>query len=806
MGNYLIEKPTSQIDGKNASVLLTNSLGYFFAIVDKYPNVQSGKWWCIGMRICTGTGKYKVIVVSDIKNYAVVGDGYTDSYGDQDISLYGYTESFDYNGQTLYVGVPESTIGVAYTDAKVPIYDGEVFSDMKIAAKKLVDLYAESGGELPWEQSYSKVEYSRINWVDEEVSHETPIDADNLNKMDKAIEELCKNLDIAHTEIGNKAASSEIPTKVSQLNNDSNYQTETQVKSTVSSEVAKIVADAPEDYDTLKEISDWISGHENDASAMNSAIKANTKAIDTKVNKNGFGDLAGGKNLFDEEYTDIKSGSLTYKSLHVGDGAFTMSTTAPLNSKSGAILFFLPGKVTSGASTSTNGVYATKSRTVTAVDGYVTIGYRIDELNPDDYKTQLEAGISVTDYEIYYPSNKMLSEENAKQSTEMMDIKMLGWSVPRECPIQNEVNGNQFVQKVGRVDLGTLNWVYDATSGHERFRTANVVLSFIKPSQTNGIPANIYTNGYTTNSANGTYLHADDKGISVDTDSVIWVYDSTYTDATAFKSAMEGQYLYYELAAPIITTIDGNEIGETVDDLEEKLDKFTQKFVTKRVQLVKDPVSDYYRTISPISDEPYISVPRFIVQGGYSTFGPDPDGEEVVGGENYTCAEKAAVKFDILTPEINGSITQGGITVTYNANRKSYTIKGAAEDDIEIPLYSVSTPRDNTLMFRTTNLSRMSSTQYYIKISDAGGSNEVTIGEDDSKKETASLKTHVGKVTVYLVVKAGTNRFSQIKVRAGYSLAHEIADYSPNKYSDTVDNVIDAILDLDSRLKVLENK
>lgn len=47
----------------------------------------------------------------------------------------------------------------------------------------------------------------------------------------------------------------------------------------VADAVAAIVNDAPEAYDTLKEISDWISGHENDASAMNSAIQTNKTDI-----------------------------------------------------------------------------------------------------------------------------------------------------------------------------------------------------------------------------------------------------------------------------------------------------------------------------------------------------------------------------------------------------------------------------------------------------------------------------------------------------------------------------------------------
>lgn len=41
-----------------------------------------------------------------------------------------------------------------------------------------------------------------------------------------------------------------------------------------SEEVVKVVAGAPEAYDTLKEISDWISSHGTDAASMNSAIKA----------------------------------------------------------------------------------------------------------------------------------------------------------------------------------------------------------------------------------------------------------------------------------------------------------------------------------------------------------------------------------------------------------------------------------------------------------------------------------------------------------------------------------------------------
>lgn len=47
----------------------------------------------------------------------------------------------------------------------------------------------------------------------------------------------------------------------------------------VADAVASIVANAPAAYDTLKEISDWISSHTEDASAMNSSIQTNKTDI-----------------------------------------------------------------------------------------------------------------------------------------------------------------------------------------------------------------------------------------------------------------------------------------------------------------------------------------------------------------------------------------------------------------------------------------------------------------------------------------------------------------------------------------------
>ena len=154
--------------------------------------------------------------------------------------------------------------------------------------------------------------YNKNNEVDETLGkwREISIDGDDYVTKTYLDTEIAKKADIDHThttvnnhtvesnvpadakftdtvyddteikaEIAKKADITSVPSKVSELTNDSNYQTAEQVSSTVTTEIAKVVADAPEDLNTLKEMSDWIAGHENDASAMNSAISDNKTAI-----------------------------------------------------------------------------------------------------------------------------------------------------------------------------------------------------------------------------------------------------------------------------------------------------------------------------------------------------------------------------------------------------------------------------------------------------------------------------------------------------------------------------------------------
>lgn len=61
--------------------------------------------------------------------------------------------------------------------------------------------------------------------------------------------------------------------------NASDVYTKEEVINKITEKVSEIVADAPEDFDTLKEMSDWINNHEDSAASMNTAINTNKTDI-----------------------------------------------------------------------------------------------------------------------------------------------------------------------------------------------------------------------------------------------------------------------------------------------------------------------------------------------------------------------------------------------------------------------------------------------------------------------------------------------------------------------------------------------
>lgn len=89
------------------------------------------------------------------------------------------------------------------------------------------------------------------------------------------------------------------------------------VKKTVADEIAKVVAGAPESFDTLKELSDWIATHGQDAAEMNSAIVALQNILD------GIGDTDSG-----EKATVVAYVTDAIAALNIGDYATAAQLTA----------------------------------------------------------------------------------------------------------------------------------------------------------------------------------------------------------------------------------------------------------------------------------------------------------------------------------------------------------------------------------------------------------------------------------------------------------------------------------------------
>lgn len=88
--------------------------------------------------------------------------------------------------------------------------------------------------------------------------------------------------------------------------NTSDVYTKTETDNKIISKVAEIVAGAPEDFDTLKEMSDWIASHENSAAEMNSEIQTLKTDILSKVNTTDI------PSLTQEEYDALTEKTALY--------------------------------------------------------------------------------------------------------------------------------------------------------------------------------------------------------------------------------------------------------------------------------------------------------------------------------------------------------------------------------------------------------------------------------------------------------------------------------------------------------------
>lgn len=180
-----------------------------------------------------------------------------------------------------------SDVGYSYPDNMPAGTEGAYVKVGDVWYKYSTDAWAEHTGDEPHTDSYYELttgwkaglepkvvsagagEYA-LAWY--EPSKTT---VEGLQSIVSGIQTETEALTNRVSDVENKANANEQAINI--LNGDEI--TEGSVKKQVADAIAKIIADAPESFDTLKEISDWISTHAEDAATMNSNITANTTAI-----------------------------------------------------------------------------------------------------------------------------------------------------------------------------------------------------------------------------------------------------------------------------------------------------------------------------------------------------------------------------------------------------------------------------------------------------------------------------------------------------------------------------------------------
>ena len=295
-----------------------------------------------------------------------------------------------------------------------------------------------------------------------------------------SIEGLTKDADLAtvaksgsYDDLSNKpeipsieglAKTTDIPTKVSQLENDSNYLSSIPEEYVTDTELnAKGYLTEHQDlsdYAKKTEIpttlpanggnADTVNNHTVETDVPTDAVFTDTIYDDTEVQKrisdNGYGEVAGGKNLLNYNLIDsrIKNCSILFKNdtfyaTNKGNYSLLVLSVPTIVGKSYTVTIkdwsdYSYRCIASVSDLSDNTLVsmiitdATLSMTFTAVGTESLINISPNNTpnemsNTITFKCMLEEGSVATEYEPYFPSNKMLEEETNNNSEDVNTLK-----------------------------------------------------------------------------------------------------------------------------------------------------------------------------------------------------------------------------------------------------------------------------------------------------------------------------------------------------------------------------------------------
>ena len=146
--------------------------------------------------------------------------------------------------------------------------------------------------------------------------------------------------------------------------------------------------------------------------------------------------------------------------------------------------------------------------------------------------------------------------------------------------VYDELTESNAITRIGEADLGTLTWSYQ--SGNARFQSSS--LSAVIKLSTRNFISTKYEYGSTTSV---------DQTMQIGANGNVYIRDSNYTDATAFKNSLNGVMFQYELATLTETAVD--------------LDLSLKAYLDGTEQLL--PVNGPVPSTSPIiADMTYLSI------------------------------------------------------------------------------------------------------------------------------------------------------------------------------------------------------
>lgn len=190
-------------------------------------------------------------------------------------------------------------------------------------------------------------------------------------------------------------------------------------------------------------------------------------------------------------------------------------------------------------------------------DGHYS--FTIDtEANPNCYLSFARTGNKATAFDVTF-SNIQLELGTTETTYTPFEEKTISLPISQYFPTgmkrvgtaYDELTPNKAIMRISRVDMGTLDFIYNSASN--RFQApmpSDYKIPASASERENILCARYETNSNPLQSGGG-------NGITgYQGSNYIFIRDTAYTDATAFKASLSGVYLYYELATPTETAVD----------------------------------------------------------------------------------------------------------------------------------------------------------------------------------------------------------------------------------------------------------